>query len=133
MAEKALTIAASTASMAAAGAALGPWGALGGAAVGLGLGIAQANTQEDAEKEAKRLAKKQKERERKALVAQEVAERRGDAQATEQRNRAIKEGRDPRGPRIVGDDQVLAMSMSAGPGTPYDQYLNQTYGKPFSA
>lgn len=133
MDDKALTIASSTASMAAAGAVLGPWGALGGAAVGLTLGIMQSNTQEDAEKEAKRLAKKQKERERKAVVAQEVAERRGDAQATEQRNRAIKEGRDPRGPTIAGDDQVLAMSMSAGPGTPYDQYLNQTYGKPFSA
>ncbi len=131
--DDALTVGASTASMAAAGAALGPIGAGVGAAVGLTLGLMQNKAQKDAEKEAKKRERKQRERARKAQVASEVAQRREDAQAREARNRAIKEGSEARGPSMASADQLLQSSMSGGPGTPYDQYMASTYGRPFSA
>tara|TARA_R100000655_G_scaffold28323_1_gene57531 strand:+ start:4118 stop:4528 length:411 start_codon:yes stop_codon:yes gene_type:complete len=131
-AERNLGVAAQTASMAAAGATLGPVGAAAGAVVGFTLGMFGKKAEKDAEKEARQLAKKQAERERKAVKAAQIAQRRQDAQAKEDRDRAFKDQSGPRGPVVLSEDQLLASSMSAGPGTPYDQYMGATYGRPFA-
>ena len=131
-AERNLSVAAQTVGMAAAGAPLGPAGVAGGAILGFTLGMLGKKAEKDAEKEARQLAKKQAERDRKAVKAVQIAQRREDSQTRESRDRAFKDQSGPRGPTMVGQDQLLASSMSAGPGTPYDQYMGSTFGKPFS-
>ena len=131
-AERNLGVAAQTTSMAAAGASLGPLGAAGGAVLGFALGMGKKKVEKDAEKEARQLAKKQEERDRKARKAAQIAQRREDAHTKEDRDRAFKDQSRPTGPVFVSEDQLLASSMSAGPGTPYDQYMGATYGRPFA-
>ena len=130
-AQKNLSVAAQTVSMAAAGAPLGPVGIAAGAVAGFTLGMLGKKTQKDAEKEQKRLAKIAEKRRSETEKDLAIATRAELSQATEDRNRAIKEGRRPPSPAFSTDDQSLAMALSAGPGTPYDQYIAASYGRPF--
>jgi hypothetical protein len=121
------------ASGAATGAAGGVPGAIVGGVVGAGMalfGQAQADKQE---KEAEKLLAKQRRRQKDLTAKSRSIERRALAQQTEAGARGVKEGMTIPSPKVSSDDVTLLASMAAGTGSPFDNYILRTYGRPQSS
>jgi hypothetical protein len=60
---------------------------------------------------------------------QRSVERRSIAQNKEASARAAKEGRDLDPPRVGGSQFALIQSMAVGSGSPFDSFIQRTYGR----
>ena len=123
------------------GAAIGSVGGPVGTAIGAGVGALvggilgfKGQKQEDkfAEQQRKLLAKQAK-RQKDLAAKQASVERRAVSQATEASNRAAKEDAAQPPPRVSTTEFALVQSMSTGTGSPFDSYIQRTYGRPQSS
>ena len=101
-------------------------GAVAGGVLGI-MGQSQAAKQED---EQKRLLKRQQARARKLAAKQRSVERRALAQQKEAASRSVKEGMTIPSPKVSTNEITLLQSMSVGTGSPFDSYIQKTYGRP---
>lgn len=115
---------------AAAGAAFGPVGAAVGGIVGAGLGLFGQSQEDKAAREQRILQRKQRRRQKNLAAKQQSVERRAAAQQRDAASRAAKEQRRIDPPIIGGTEFALVQSMSVGSGSPFDSYIQRTYGRP---
>jgi phage tail tape-measure protein len=116
---------------AAAGASVGgPIGAAVGGLIGAGLGLFGQSQEDKAAREQRILQRKQRRRQKNLAAKQQSVERRAAAQQRDAASRAAKEQRRIDPPIIGGTEFALVQSMSVGSGSPFDSYIQRTYGRP---
>jgi|TARA_R110002012_G_scaffold73556_3_gene187374 phage tail tape-measure protein len=115
---------------AATGAAFGPAGIAVGAVVGGALGLFGQSQADKQAEEQRRLQQKQARRQKNLAAKQRSVDRRAVAQSKEAASRAAKEGRDIQPPILGGQSFALIQSMSLGSGSPFDSFIQRTYGRP---
>tara|TARA_Y100000593_G_C4321500_1_gene344044 strand:- start:6234 stop:6680 length:447 start_codon:yes stop_codon:yes gene_type:complete len=101
-----------------------------GALIGGGLGLLGQSQADKQAEEQKRLVQKQTRRAKNLAAKQRSVERRSIAQNKEASARALKEGRDIQPPTIGGQQFALIQSMAVGSGSPFDSFIQRTYGRP---
>jgi len=100
-----------------------------GALIGGGLGLLGQSQADKQAEEQKRLQQKQTRRGKNLAAKQRSVERRSIAQNKEAAARAAKEGRDLDPPRVGGSQFALIQSMAVGSGSPFDSFIQRTYGR----
>ncbi len=101
-----------------------------GALIGGGLGLLGQSQADKQAEEQRKLALKQTRRSKNLAAKQRSVERRSIAQNKEASARAAKEGRDLDPPRVGGSQFALIQSMAVGSGSPFDTFIQRTYGRP---
>lgn len=102
-----------------------------GAAIGAGLGLLGQSQADKQAKEAEKLARQQARRQKNLAAKQRSVERRAAAQERESIARAAKtSGTLPPPSVATGTEFALVQSMAVGTGSPFDQYIMRTYGRP---
>jgi uncharacterized protein HemX len=115
---------------AATGAAFGPAGIAVGAVVGGALGLFGQSQADKQAEEQRRLLQKQARRRKNLSAKQRSVERRSAAQTREATSRAAKEGASAAPPSVAtGNQFALIQSMSVGSGSPFDAFIQRTYGR----